>query len=156
MVRTRFVALFVVLALGGAAGAQTPGKKVALDRKEGTHAVVARVGDTLTFETTYLQSGSTGYQWHGPKLEGDKVFGKVGTVFVKAKDFDKKKKAAEGQHLPPGAPAPDLGKSYATIPIVKTGKARATFVFSRFDVDGARQEGDKVCVFEVTVRARRK
>lgn len=154
MIRSRAIASVVLFGLFGVAFGHDPGKKVELPRKEGRHKVAVRVGDTLTFETTYLQSGSTGYQWHGPKLEGDKVFGKVGTVFVKAKDYAKKKKAAEGQNLPPGAPAPDLGKSYVTIPVSKAGKGTVTFVFSRFDVNGERQSGDKTCVFEVTAKAR--
>ena len=131
-----------------------PNRVIDLVRQPGTHAVVARVGDALRFDTTYGQSASTGYSWRGPRQTGDAVLGKITTQFKKVKDYDRLKKLADAQAPMPGRPEANLGTHYVVMPVVKSGQTALTFVFTRLGIDAPRQPDDKICTYRVTVRSR--
>lgn len=135
---------------------QSPAPKRVIDlvRQPGSHAVVARVGDTLRFDTTYRQSASTGYSWRGPKQSGHAVLGKITTQFTKVKDYDRQKKLADAQRPTPGRPKANLGTHYVVMPVVKAGQTTLTFFFTRLGIDAPRQPDDKICTHRLTVRPR--
>lgn len=116
---------------------------VRLDRTPGVHAVTVHVGDVLLFETSYYQSGSTGYSWRGPEVTGN-VFDKPGTLTSKGPDFGKPRKP-----LPPGAPEPAVRRTFSTVKVVKVGKGTLKYAFVA--PGGRGVAGQPECLFRVAV-----
>lgn len=146
-----FVALTSLAAASiGQAGEQR--QSINLPHTEGITLLNARVGDVLYFDTTYLQSGSTGYLWRGPFFVGEPVFGKPHSATVQAKRSIVRNGKVYDIRPTPGNPMPESRRSVKFIPIEKPGKGTVTFIFSRITKDDMRQPGDKVCTFEFTVK----
>ena len=159
--RPAFV-LALALASASVAVAQTPAgpakkptpdksKYIVLDRKAGTHVISAKVGQTLRFDITTGINASTGYHWIGPDLDG-KIFGRVETEYVRVKNYEKVKKEWESKAPMPGAPGPHLEDGEVKIKLKKAGTGTVTFRLGRTTSDGKPQDGDTICIYQVTVK----
>lgn len=141
--RAHFAALGVIgsLLLVPSSPAQSKhgAKTVRLPNTAGKHKVTAHVGDTLVFDSTSPQAGSTGYIWRGPKVEGPKLLGKM-------------TETRTGGENDPGIPgAPSSIKTSKRFPVVKAGKTSLTFLFSQLDFEDPRQPEDKVVNIQLTI-----